>query len=182
MTFITEKRETLSRGWFVIFGVVVVVMIVTVVLAARGALDPPVPSDAPAAAAALPRTTTPAAPATTMTATFSEECQRKGLGKSERDLLSARALCAVVEPAGWVEKIELIRVEDSIATLNITRPLFDTLAGDRVSAQASVGGMLDSLRRTSGASSVTIWIYSDRVRVIEGESSGGEPRVKFVKD
>ena len=49
MTFITEKRDKLSRGWFVILGAVVVVMIVGVVLAARGALDPPIPSPAPAA-------------------------------------------------------------------------------------------------------------------------------------
>ena len=55
MTFITEKRDTLSRGWFVIFGAVVVVMIVGVVLAARGALDPPIPSPAPEAVAAALR-------------------------------------------------------------------------------------------------------------------------------
>jgi hypothetical protein len=184
MTFITEKRDKLSRGWFVIFGVVVAVMIGVVVLAARGALDPPLPSPAPAAAvapAAMPARV-PVAPPTTMAATVSEECQRMGLGKSERDILGARAICAVVEPAGWLDQIQLIRVEDSIATLNITRPLYVTLAADRVSAQAQVASMLDSLRRTSGGDAVTLWIYSDRVRVIEGDSSGGEPRVKFLAD
>jgi hypothetical protein len=60
--------------------------------------------------------------------------------------------------------------------------LYDTLARDRVAAQANVAGMLDALRRTSGGASVSLWIYRDRVRVIEGDSSGGEPRVKFLAD
>ena len=182
MPLITEKQP-LNRGWFVIFSFVVVAMIVGVVLAARGALDPPLPSDAPAAAApAVPPTTAPAVASTPMAVTFSEECHRKGLGKSERDILAARAICAVFEPTGSLAQIELIRVDDTIATVNITRALYETLARDRVSAQANVASMLDSLRRPSGGPSVTVWIYSDRVRVIEGDSSGGEPRVKFLVD
>ena len=184
MTFITEKRDKLSRGWFVIMGADVVVMVVGVVLAARGALDPPVPSPVPAAEAApaAPATRPPAAPPATLAATFSEECQRKGLGKSERDILGARAMCAVFEPTGSLDQIELIRVDDTMATMNITRGLYDTLSRDRASGQARVAGLLESLRQTSGAPAVTVWIYADRVRVLEGDTNNGEPRVKFLVD
>jgi hypothetical protein len=29
---------------------------------------------------------------------------------------------------------------------------------------------------------VTVWIFADRARVIEGDKSGGEARVKFLVD
>jgi len=50
-----------------------------------------------------------------------------------------------------------------------------------LTANGIVGGMMNSLRQASGGTSVTVWVYTGDVRVIEGDTSfGGENKVKFL--
>ena len=102
----------------------------------------------------------------------------KSIGESEKDKEVAKKICAIYED---IEYIEQISVQHTIMYVDISRDFFNAMKLDKLTGTKLVKRWMGEFRSESGSRVVTVWVYADKIKVIEADTSwSGEDKVKFL--
>lgn len=108
-----------------------------------------------------------------------EACS-KSWGDSAKDKDTAKKICDMYKNAGRTD-VETIMVKESIVFVDVSKPFYWAMLRDRVAANKFVADLMGGLRSLSGREAVTAWIYVDKVKAVEGDTTWtGETKVKFL--
>lgn len=89
-------------------------------------------------------------------------------GKTAEDKKVAAAICKVFEGN---EGIPMMSVHESILYVDITRAFFAAMQQDKIKAHGLIALWMKGLRQETGRHAVTVWVYVEKVKVAEGETS-----------
>lgn len=99
-------------------------------------------------------------------------------GKTEKDKEVASKMCSVFKD---IPDILMMSVNESILYVDVSRDFYNAMRLDKTSGTKLVKSWLNGLRQETGRKAVTVWVYSDKIKVIEGDTSWtGEDEVEFV--
>lgn len=99
-------------------------------------------------------------------------------GKSEKDKQVADRICKVFN---GIPSILMMSVQETILYVDISRDFYDEMMRDKLSAIKMVKIWMQGMRKESGEQIVTVWVYVDKIKVIEGNTSWtGEDKIKFL--
>ena len=99
-------------------------------------------------------------------------------GKSEKDKQVAERICKVFK---GIPDILMMSVQETILYVDISREFYDEMMKDKLSATKMVKIWMRGMRAESGEQIVTVWVYVDKIKVIEGNTSWtGEDKIKFL--
>ena len=99
-------------------------------------------------------------------------------GKSEKDKQVAEQICKVFKD---IPDILMISVQEMILYVDLSREFYDDMMRDKLSAIKMVKLWMTGMRKESGEQIVTVWVYVDKIKVIEGDTSWtGEDKIKFL--
>jgi len=99
-------------------------------------------------------------------------------GKTPKDKEVAAKMCSVFKDA---PDIIMMSVNESILYVDVARDFYDAMNLDKISGTKLVKMWMLGMRKESGEKVVTVWVYTDKVKVIEGDTSWtGEEKVKFL--
>jgi hypothetical protein len=103
----------------------------------------------------------------------------KSTGKTEKDKEVAKKMCAVFKE---MPDVEAMTVDDSILHVDVSEAFYRQLASDRDRGSQVVRNWMTGLQQESGRRSVTVWVYWDKKKRIEGDTTiTGEKRVRFLQ-
>lgn len=99
-------------------------------------------------------------------------------GESKKDKEIAARMCAVHKDT---PAILMMSVQQTILYVDVTRGFYDVMRIKKFDATKLVKTWLRGLRTETGNAIATVWVYADKVKVIEGETTWtGEDKVKFL--
>lgn len=99
-------------------------------------------------------------------------------GKSEKDKQVASRICEVFKDNPY---ILMISVQESILYVDISRQFYDEMMRDKFTTKKLIKLWMLGMRKESGKRTVTVWVYVDKVKVIEGNTSWtGEDKIVFL--
>lgn len=102
----------------------------------------------------------------------------KSEGKTEKDKKVATKMCSVFKD---IPDILMMSVNESILYVDVSRDFYDAMRLDKISGTKLIKSWMNGLRQETGRKAVTVWVYSDKIKVIEGDTSWtGEDEVEFV--
>ena len=79
--------------------------------------------------------------------------------------------------------VESVVVKGRLLQLHITQKLYHRLAIDRERGRKIVLTLMQSMKRLTGSTDVTIWIYAEKEKVIEGRvKDWGGDNVQYFYD
>ncbi|MCA9471274.1 MAG: hypothetical protein MRJ96_07555 [Nitrospirales bacterium] len=79
--------------------------------------------------------------------------------------------------------VETVIVKGHLLRLHITQSLYNRFANDRERGRKIVLMLMQSMKRLTGSSDVTVWIYTDQEKVIEGRvKEWGGDNVQYFYD
>jgi hypothetical protein len=105
---------------------------------------------------------------------------KESLGEGPTDKKVARKICAVLKGD---DSILLVSVKESILYLDISPALYREMRADRPKGEDLVRLWITGMQKESRreGKSVTVWVYVDRTKSIEGQVSIlGEKKVKWL--
>lgn len=103
---------------------------------------------------------------------------RQSHGKSEKDKQVAERICRVFKD---IPDILMMSVQEMILYVDISRQFYDAMMSDKLSATELITIWMRAMRKEYGQSVVTVWVYVDTIKVMEGDTSWtGEDRIKFL--
>lgn len=104
-------------------------------------------------------------------------CSQSG-GKSNKDKQVASKMCSVFKS---ITEILMMSVQDSILYVDVSRDFYNAMRFDKITGTKLVQSWMNGLRQETGNKAVTVWVYVDTVKVIEGNTSwSGEDQVKYL--
>ena len=99
-------------------------------------------------------------------------------GESENDKKVAAQICNKLK---GISDILMLSVQESILYVDISRELYDEMMMDKLSAHQLIQTYIRGMEAESGHKVVTVWVYVNKVKVIEGATSWtGEDKIKFL--
>jgi len=99
-------------------------------------------------------------------------------GESEKDKQVAARLCKVFRD---IPDIRMMSVQESILYVDITKQFYKGMMADKLEAKKLIKLWMRGMRQEHGRPSVTVWIYVDKIKVIEGDTSWtGEDKISFL--
>lgn len=99
-------------------------------------------------------------------------------GKSEKDRRMAARICKVFKDD---PHILMMSVQDSILYVDVSRVFYDDMKKDILTSKKLIKLWMRGMRKESEKQPVTVWVYVDNVKVIEGDTSlTGEDKVNFL--
>ena len=99
-------------------------------------------------------------------------------GKSEKDKQVAARICEVFKDN---PHILMMSAQESILYVDISRTFYDEMMRDKLTSKELIKVWLRGMRVESGNRAVTVWIYVNKVKVIEGNTSWtGEDKFNFL--
>ncbi len=102
----------------------------------------------------------------------------KSHGKTQKDKDVAAKMCSVFKE---VPDIIMMSVNESILYVDVTRSFYNLMQQDKITGTKLVKSWMNGMKQESGQKVVTVWVYTDKIKVIEGQSSWtGEDKVKFL--
>lgn len=102
----------------------------------------------------------------------------KSEGKTEKDKEVASKMCSVFKS---IPDILMMSVNESILYVDVSRDFYNAMQLDKISGTKLVKSWMNGMRQETGKKAITIWIYSDKIKVIEGQTSWtGEDEVEFL--
>ena len=79
--------------------------------------------------------------------------------------------------------VERITVKDYLLQVHVTESLFHRLAVDRERGRKIVLTLMQSMKKLTGSADVTVWIYCQNEKVIEGKvKEWGGDNVNYLYD
>lgn len=99
-------------------------------------------------------------------------------GESEKDKQVAERICKVFKD---IPDIRMISVQETILYVDISREFYGEMMRDKLSGIKMIKTWMRGMRNESGEQIVTVWVYVDKIKVIEGNTSWtGEDKIKFL--
>ena len=75
----------------------------------------------------------------------------------------------------------MMSAQESILYVDISRSFYDHMMRDKLTSKELIKLWMRGMRKESGKRSVTVWIYVDKVKVIEGDTLWtGEDKINFL--
>ena len=79
--------------------------------------------------------------------------------------------------------VEAVIVKEHLLQLHVTQELYHRMATDRERGRKIVLTLMQSMKRLTGSHDVTIWIYCNKEKVIEGQvKDWGGDNVNYFHD
>ena len=79
--------------------------------------------------------------------------------------------------------VEAVIVKGHLLQLHITQSLYNRLATDRERGRKIVLTLMQSMKQLTGSSDVTVWVYTDKEKMIEGRvKDWGGDNVQYFFD
>ncbi len=79
--------------------------------------------------------------------------------------------------------VEFVVVKGTLLQLHITQSLYNRLATDRERGRKIVITLMQSMKQLTGSSDVTVWVYTDKEKMIEGRvKDWGGDNVQYFFD
>lgn len=98
-------------------------------------------------------------------------------GKSKKDKQVAARICKVFKD---FPGILMISVQESILYVDISKVFYNEMMKDKLETKKLIKIWMRGMRKESGKKIVTVWVYVDTIKVIEGNTSWtGEDKFKF---
>lgn len=99
-------------------------------------------------------------------------CSQSG-GKTQKDEKVAEKMCSVFKD---IPDILMMSVNESILYVDVSRGFYNEMKQDKISGTKFVKKLMTGMRQETGRKSVTVWIYTDKEKVIEGDTTitGGD--------
>ncbi len=98
-------------------------------------------------------------------------------GKSKKDKQVAARICQVFKD---IPDILMISVQESILYVDISKAFYNEMMMDKLEAKKLIKLWMRGMRKESGKKIVTVWVYVDTIKVMEGATSWtGEDKFKF---
>ena len=98
-------------------------------------------------------------------------------GKKETDKQVAGQICRMFAHS---LDVLMISANDSILDVDITERLHSAMVADRTTAKRFVADFVRFMQKASGKRVVTVWVYSEKIKVAEGQVNfGGDVSVNF---
>jgi len=102
----------------------------------------------------------------------------KSEGKTDKDKKVASKMCSVFKD---IPDILMMSVNESILYVDVSRDFYNAMQLDKISGIKLVKSWMSGMRQETGNKAITVWIYTDKIKVIEGETSWtGEDNVEFL--
>ena len=80
-------------------------------------------------------------------------------------------------------EVEAVMVKGHLLQLHITQTLYNRLATDRERGRKIVLTLMQSMKRLTGSTDVTVWVYADKEKMIEGKvKDWGGDNVQYFYD
>lgn len=100
--------------------------------------------------------------------------------QTERD---AEAAKVIEQQLGASSDIEQVVVKGNVLQVHVSESLYGRLAVDRERGRKIVLALMQQMKRLTGEADVTVWLYVQKEKVIEGKvKAWGGDNVMYLKD
>ncbi len=101
----------------------------------------------------------------------------ESIGELAPDKQVASRICKLYKD---INGILLISVQSSILYVYVSEDLYDAISRDQMTGKKLLRKWVQLMQQESGQPFVTVWVYVDKIKVIEAENKmSGEIAIKF---